>query len=170
MAALVSTARFSIVAFRWTTGPLAAILLAFSALATATVTGTFGASGAGESLRVDFECTGTPTCTGQFRLEERAQQCSNLLIQSGAITITGLNLAQSGPIQGSITLEGAETTITVLPNGTCVLVVNGSGSIPYTGTWNLATRTGTFTAIADVPFPGTFTSSPTAAPPIFPMT
>ena len=170
MARLASRARFPMVPARWATSAFAAILLGFSGLAMATVTGTFGASGSGESLRVDFECTGTPTCTGQYRLEERAQQCSNLLLHNGAITITGLNLAQSGPIQGSITLAGAETTITVLPNGTCVLVVTGSGSIPYTGTWNLATGTGTFTAVADVPFPGTFTSNPAAVPPIFPMT
>ena len=144
---------------------------AFAQSATTRVTGTFGASAAGESLLVTFTCTGTPVCAGQFNLVERDPLCSNLLTESNAFTMTGLNLAQSGPLQGTMTLAGADNQYTPLPNGTCVVAPGAADAqVPYSGTWDLATKTGTITVTAERPFPGTITADIAPPPPVFPMT
>lgn len=156
-----------------------AFLLAFPAApalaqsAAIRVSGSFGATSAthDESLMVTFSCTGTPTCAGQFSLVERTQNCSNPIAESNAFTMTGLDLAQSGPLQGTMTFVGANNQYTRLANGTCVIAPGATDAqVPYTGSWNLATKTGSITVTADEFFPGTFTADLAPPSPIFPMT
>ncbi len=93
-----------------------------------------------------FCCTGTPTCTGQYREEYRIPQCSNTLVASAEITITGLNLAQSGALQGSILSQGLGLRRgTRIANGSCTIIPGSYDdfTVTYTGNWNLATGTGT---------------------------
>jgi hypothetical protein len=146
---------------------------AFAQSATTQVRGSFGATSAthDESLLVTFSCTGTPTCAGQFNLVERTQNCSNSIVESNTFTMTGLNLAQSGPLQGTMTFAGANNQYTRLADGTCVVAPGATDAqVPYTGSWDLATKTGSITVTADEFFPGTFTADLAAPPPIFPMT
>ena len=152
---------------------LAACPLLALAQTTTQVTGTFGASSTthNESLVVTFNCTGAPTCAGQFNLAEQMQNCSNVVHESNAFTMTGLNLAQSGPLQGTLTLAKANNQYTRLADGTCVVAPGATDAlVPYTGTWNLATGAGTISVVGeDETFPGTFTANIAAPPPVFPM-
>ena len=150
------------------------LLVSTAAVAQSTtrVSGFFGqSSGPNEYLQVGFTCSGAPTCTGQYNLEERAPNCSNTFIEADTFAMTGLNLAQSGPIQGTMTLGKAENTYTRLSDGTCVIAPGATdATVPYSGTWNLATRTATITVFGgDHNFAGGFTAENTA-PPVFEMT
>ena len=152
--------------------PVVASLGAFAQTqGTTAVSGFFGGTfSATESVQVSFTCTGAPTCTGQDSIVERAVGCSNALVESHPFTMTGLNLAQSGPIQGTMTV-GPDSTITRNANGTCTLVFQATNSpVPYTGTWNAATRTATITVVGDRTYTGGFSAEIGAPAPIFPMT
>jgi len=48
-------------------------------------------------------CRGMPTCTGTYTSTMRESGCSNYLTFGGQFVINGLDLAQSGPIQGTFT-------------------------------------------------------------------
>ena len=118
-----------------------------------------------------FTCRGTPTCTGTFTTTVRSEDCPNFVTFVGTFTVTGLNLAQSGPISGSLTFSGIPDVIT-LGDGTCGLTPPaGSETLSYTGTWDLARSTATVTAVGDdFSFPVTLTADVTAPEPVFPMT
>jgi hypothetical protein len=116
-------------------------------------------------------CRGYPTCTGSFSAHARQAGCSNYLDFSGAFNVSGLNLARSGSLQGVITTQTYDTIR--LANGTCQLATQAiNETLPYTGSWNLETRTGTL-RIA-VSFEDTFnidfTADVNATAPVFPMT
>ena len=67
------------------------------------VTGTLIDSGPGgydENTRMT--CRGIPTCTGSYKAHVRQANCTNYLEHSGNFNATGLNLAQSGTLQGQI--------------------------------------------------------------------
>src|SRR5688572_4620050 len=112
---------------RWTLSLFVAqLVVSFAATAqsqgTTTVTGQFGqVTSPSDSLAVTFNCTGAPTCVGQVNIVERAPGCSNAMVESNPFTMTGLNLAQSGTLQGTM-LVGPDTSINRLSNGTCTLV------------------------------------------------
>ncbi|MDH5264954.1 MAG: hypothetical protein OEX21_09420, partial [Betaproteobacteria bacterium] len=146
--------------------------LAFAqASATTRVSGSFGGSDSVGSLQITFTCTGTPTCTGQFNLVETDSFCANTITESDAFTMTGLNLGQSGALQGTMTFAKADNQYTRLANGNCVIAPGATDAVvPYTGTWDLATRTGSITVVAEQSFPGTIKADLTPPPPVFPMT
>ena len=115
---------------------------------------------------VALVCTGTPTCRGEVTIP--APGC-------GTVTsvMTGLNLAQSGSVQG---------TISQLVN-TCQLPMVTEFVYSYAGTWNLGANAGAFSVtridcfvggqsacdLIDRPlFTGTFTTE-ADLPPVFPM-
>lgn len=105
-----------------TTIGLAAFALPGVALAQAAsaVSGSFGFTAVEATVLITFNCTGTPTCTGRYTYTEKVDFCTNTFRQSDAYTMTGLNLAQSGAIQGTIRLAKGDYSITRLANGACV--------------------------------------------------
>ena len=69
--------------------------------------GSLVASGpGGYDERTLMSCRGAPTCTGEYRAHVRQEGCVNYTDFSGSIVITGLNLAQSGALQGTLTARG----------------------------------------------------------------
>ena len=158
----------------------AALSLGVSAqtIINAQVSGTFGKQFVEDGVvHGNFDCTGTPTCTGQFSVSYRESGCINTFALSEAITITGLNLAQSGGIQGTLTLAKADFDLDHRADGTCAIRPGpvGDAVFPYSGTWNVSTGAGTFTFTinsepGDNDVPGTFTATVTAPTPVFPMT
>ena len=132
-----------------------------------------GTLGGGTSVVGQFTCTGAPTCSGQYREEYRNPDCSNSLIASDAISITGVNLGQSGPLQGSFLFKNWDFGWTVNANGTCTINPGTYSDLTasYSGSWNLATTTANFNIVffEGATVPGTFKADITAAPPVFPM-
>ena len=121
-----------------------------------------------------FSCTGAPTCNGQYREEYRNPGCSNSLIASDAISITGVNLGQSGPLQGSFFFKNWDFGWTVNANGTCTINPGtySDSTASDSGSWNLATTTANFNILVffeGATVPGTFKADITAAAPVFPM-
>ena len=127
-----------------------------------------GPMGYDEVTRIS--CRGIPTCAGTYTSTVRKENCTNYMTISGDIGFTGLNLGQSGPIQGGITVVHFDTIR--LAGGVCTPGQQTQEILTYTGTWNLATQTGNITLRAtdnnDV-FPLTFKADITAPPPVFPM-
>jgi hypothetical protein len=141
---------------------------------TTKVTGSYnGTLGGGTSVVGEFTCTGTPTCVGQYREEYRNPGCSNSLIASDAISVTGVNLGQSGSLQGNIYFKNWDFGWDVNANGTCTIKPGTYSDLTatYSGNWNLATATGTFNIVfwAGATVPGSFKADITAPPPVFPM-
>jgi hypothetical protein len=119
-----------------------------------------------------FSCRGMPTCSGTYTSTVRHANCSNYNTFGGEFVATGLNLTQSGPIQGTLTFTPGWVEAIRQPDGTCVL---GTPTPPeivlFAGTWDLATGTGTVIASSSdgEHSPVTFTANVTAPPPVFPM-
>lgn len=158
---------------------LAAILLSAASLAasaqsgTALVTGTIsGPMGPGVFEHVVFNCTGTPTCTGQYTESYKIDECSNSLDFSGVITITGMNLAVTGSFEGQLTMASWLYGIERQTDGSCRIVPPiEPATFPYRASWNAATGTGSITMGAGgFEVPGTFKANVSAPPPVFPMT
>ncbi len=123
--------------------------------------------------RVDivFTCSGAPTCTGQYSLDETDPGCSNRLVLSGALVMSGLELANSGPVHGMFTLDGADYYTDRRSDGTCGVGARAPAALPFTGSWNAEAGTGAFTvAIPDAMLSGTFKADIARPPPVFPMT
>lgn len=125
----------------------AALSLGAAAQATTStkVTGSYnGSLGGNTSVQGEFSCTGTPTCTGQYREEYRNPGCTNSLVASAGITISGLNLGQSGALQGSILLKAWDFSWNSNADGSCTIIPGSYDdfTVTYTGNWNLATGTG----------------------------
>ena len=157
---------------RWAAGVLlGGVWICAWAQSTAVVSGTARETGSfGYDETIAFSCTGTPTCTGTYTITVRWENCPSFVTHSGPFTVTGLNLAASGPIQGTVTLLNLadQSSCTIQPS-------SGSETLTYTGTWNLATGTasGTFSGSDDggpFSFPFTFTATVDAPPPVFGMT
>lgn len=95
-----------------------------------------------------FTCRGAPTCNGTFSTSTRlVANCNNLVTLSGTFAVTGLNLAASGPIQGTITFVGLEDSWTRNPDGTCVVLTTNTQSVNYAGTWDRTLGSGSFTTV-----------------------
>jgi hypothetical protein len=150
---------------------VAALLLASTAWAEdLKVTFSFGDRtflGSNFPAGVAFECTGTPTCRNEITLQSPG---------CGSVTsvVTGLNLAQSGSVGGTISQKVS------ICQGTVTEFI-----YHYAGTWNLAANQGSFNvsrtdciidgmaqsfcdATGAPPFTGTFKTE-VALPPVFPM-
>jgi hypothetical protein len=121
-----------------------------------------------------FTCTGAPTCTGQFTDTWYDPRCTNGLVASNVIVITGLNLTQSGPISGTMTLKNWNFEYTV-GTGQCAVVPGTLSDVtrPYAGNWNASTGTASISIafFPDWSVPGTLNANFAAPPaPVFPMT
>jgi hypothetical protein len=93
-----------------------------AAQSNAVVSGTLRETGSfGYDETIVFSCTGLPTCTGTYTNTIRHEHCSNFNTFSGPFTITGLNLAASGPISGTLTFAGLRDSISNPGATTCVL-------------------------------------------------
>jgi hypothetical protein len=147
--------------------------------ANALVSGTFsGPAGDSDSVAGTFSCSGSPTCTGRYSATSRISGCTNNLTETDVLTITGLNLVKSGTFQGNMVISGTEWMVTFNANGTCSYQPGSryTDTYPYTGSWNLSTRTGTMSLSLGpdslgnpVTLPFTFKAELSAPPPVFPM-
>ncbi|HYC37953.1 MAG TPA: hypothetical protein VEC19_16100 [Usitatibacter sp.] len=150
----------------------AAIAAAQSTNPNAKVTGRFqGSLGADAHEVLEFSCFGSPTCTGQYNEEFRVDHCSNTLTMGGTITITGLQLGQSGALQGNVTMSHWDFEVQSQSDGTCRIGNAAPASFSYTGHYNAGTFSGTLTMdVHGFSLPGTFAANTNSAPPVFPMT
>ena len=133
--------------------------------------GFFNASGsAGYDEQAIIVCRGMPTCTGEYKSHVREGSCVNYVDSTGSVLITGLNLTQSGSLQGTVRTTFVD--IVRAANGVCSHagpVITEQAS--YTGLWNLATQRGTLHVVfgpgdeADIQF----TADLVAPEPVFPM-
>ena len=163
--------------------PLAG-LLALGALAqgvpatriSGTVTAIFPAGGGtAVTFNCDFASGASGPCTGSYSASIQEAGCSNTFKLANAIAISGLNLTQPGPIQGSVTATNADYEDTGNPDGTCSIVPGTFRDFAdtFTGTWDGTTGLITFSLEVDsngmtYRATGTFTAVSTA-PPVFPM-
>ena len=138
------------------------------------VTGTLIQTGPlGYDENTKITCRGIPTCTGSYAAHVRQENCTNYTDHSGTFSATGLNLAQSGTLQGTIVTTTPD--IRRLANNTCVFTGQIiTETMTYTGSWNLATRSGTLRVTgpsgANDIFNIDITADLTATAPVFPMT
>ena len=149
---------------------MAAVQPAFAQLSQARVKGSYSGNDPGGEYHGSFECIGTPTCRGSFADNDRPQNCSNFITTAGGFEMTGLNLAQPGPIQGTILFRGLEYDSVRDANGTCRYVPrsNPDFSSTYTGHWD--GTTGTILVAASEPQdPATPVTFKVEVPPVFPM-
>lgn len=117
-----------------------------------------------------LSCRGMPTCTGTFTTTVREAGCSNYINFGGQFVVTGLNLAQSGPIQGTFTLTPGFYNFIRQQDGTCRLGDEQPPEIlQYAGTWDLASGIGTVVVGGEQPTTVRFTATVSAPPPVFPM-
>jgi hypothetical protein len=130
-------------------------------------TGSFG-----YDFTFTFSCRGAPTCTGTYAVRERFENCANFNERSGRFVVTGLNLATSGPIQGTLTLHDIGEQV-----GCGYGNSSSDETLTYAGTWNLATgaASGTITGIdhedgSTFTFPFSLTANVDAPAPVFEMT
>jgi hypothetical protein len=156
--------------------PLAAVA---QTLSTAVVTGRFdGTVGYewepefGTEKHITFTCTGTPTCSGQYTESVKRYYCPNTIQISGTIRITGLNLSSTGSLTGNVTLGSGWYDVNHVSGGNCTLgQYISSATLPYSGSWNSATATGSMLMRESIgELPGTFSAAVSAPPPVFPMT
>jgi hypothetical protein len=164
---------------QWLVALFIAVMWSPAAAQTTTprVTGSFGAQlSPGESVHGTFSCTGSPTCIGQFSMVLTDPAfCNHELRFTNDFVVTGMNLSQSGTIQGTVSLAGIDYNDPPqgMRPGVCTARPGPPNVLPYTGTFDLATGTGSFTFLAgDNPagphqIPGTFKVD---LPPVFPMT
>ena len=141
-----------------------------AAQSTARVTGDLTGTAPGVfTLTLTFECTGAPTCTGTYRAVWQVSGCSNSIVVTDKIVITGVGFTP-GPLSGRATLTNLEIDGGITPPGICTVTENFDFDDTYTGTSD--GTTGTFTVMpADFPgatFTGHFTLS-RVAPPVFQM-
>ncbi|QJR14339.1 hypothetical protein [Usitatibacter palustris] len=135
----------------------------------------------GSGFDAEFDCSFASgvsgACTGNLRITEHPEGCSNSITLNGTMALIGLDLSQPGPISGQFQHTEPDFNLIHNPNGTCGATWNPSNSWsePFTGTWNGTTAsisftapeshegvnytiTGGFTLEADPPFPMTVTS------------
>src|SRR5688572_4170745 len=135
-----------------------------------TVTGSFAGGDQFGNASFTFTCTGTPTCSGTYTVLLDEFKCSNRSTITSQIVVTGLNLAAPGPLQGTMTLDGADFDLGMGPN--CVVSNAAPKITPYIGQWNGTSGTLQVDMPDDGPGPGYFRLTGTisvAAAPVFAM-
>ena len=134
------------------------------------LTGTINIVGGAPLDTVTFTCFGRPTCSGTYSETVREVGCSNAATMTGNITITGVNLATSGPISGDVTISN-DYSVTANGNGTCTYVVIASPfTVSYAGTWNGTSGAITLSVGAGFTVTGTLSQGAGRTPQVFPMT
>lgn len=140
------------------------------------VSGTVSGTAAdGGSVAISFTCVGAPFCQGTYSGTIRDGGCSNSFAVSGALTVTGFDLA-SGVLGGTVVLQNGNTHDQQNADGTCSIKSITDQSVAYSGTFSGGGGTLTFTGTngSGMPFsiPGSFTVSgigstppPTSTPP-----
>ncbi|HSN21668.1 MAG TPA: hypothetical protein VLS49_13380 [Usitatibacter sp.] len=78
-----------------------------------------------------FECSGSPTCTGEFVVVSQDSGCSNPVSVAGTIQLTAPDLSVAGPVSGSGTLT-ADWSSQHNADGTCTPVAGSTRSQPLT--------------------------------------
>jgi hypothetical protein len=139
----------------------------------AVVTGSARETGTlGYEFTMSFSCRGLPNCVGTYTSTERFENCSNVNTASDRMSLSGLNLAASGAIQGSLVLENVPEEAGCFYKASSTPV-----TLTYTATWNATTgtATGTLTGIdhddnTTFSFPFSLTANVDAPAPVFPMT
>ncbi len=93
-----------------------------------------------------FECSGSPTCTGEFVVIPQDSGCSNPVASAGTIQLTVPDLSVAGPVSGSGVLtfssdrqHNADGTCTPVPGSAT------SDSITFSGTSDGTTASVTYT-------------------------
>ena len=120
----------------------------------------------GSHFQGTFSCSGTPICSGRYEIKEHEAGCNNDFVRVDELVITGLNLAQPGPILGQISVKNADVDHVRDSNGTCTIVPGSfvDKVFSYSGTWsgsvgnivivdNQKLTNATFTAIVNAPPP-----------------
>jgi hypothetical protein len=137
------------------------LLLAATGVHATQVSGSFS-GGNGWHIDGNYTCSlnGT-TCSGFVSFSQRESGCSNASTYSNTMTISGINLSQSGTFVGTVTLTGPALDFTRNPNGTCTYALNGSITdvIPMTGMWNGTCGTLTLTGTDSDNLPFTLTGA-----------
>lgn len=122
------------------------LALAGSAGAQTSVPDVVGVASDGTGAQLYFECSGSPSCTGQFAVVSQEAGCSNPVGVAGSIQITVPDLSKPGPVSGSGALV-ADWSSQHNADGTCT--PNGSGAatnaISFSGTSDGVTASVTFT-------------------------
>jgi hypothetical protein len=130
------------------------------------VKGNFAAA-APAMAQVLFDCTGLPTCTGRFMARIQEPGCSNPVTFSDAFTMTGLQLAQRGSLQGTIRLANALNHTVRNADGTCSHRESSQDFFAaFTGTWDGLTATFSFPQPEGPMISGSFRVD---LPPVFEM-
>ena len=92
---------------------------------------------------IKFACRGIPTCRGVFTTTIKLPNCTNEYSFGGDVVLTGLNLLQSGAVQGTFTATPDFAPPILLPGGLCAAgTPQGVSQFTFTGTWDLRTATG----------------------------
>ena len=103
----------------------------------------------------------------------REENCPNYVDFQGTVTINGLTLGQSGPLQGTAVVTD-HPVIRPPGGGACqVAAQTRTTTHAFTGTWNLATKRGTLNVAGSEPGEVAvlnFGADLTATEPVFPMT
>ena len=150
---------------------LVVVLLPCAAMAQVRISGTFFLEDGGGLIDGTFQCAGSPICQGEYTVTVRNIGCSNLFRLRDTFTMTGVNVAQPGTAQGTVTLRNALFNDQQHADGTCSIRPGTFRDLTmnYTGHWD-GTR-GSFISqyreggdSFDVP--GTFKVD---VPPVFPM-
>lgn len=96
--------------------------------------------------QIFFECSGSPTCTGEFVVVSQEAGCSNPVGVAGTIQLTVPDISKPGPVSGSGTLV-AEWATQRNADGTCTPTQDGAATNPITfsGTSDGVTASVTYT-------------------------
>jgi hypothetical protein len=121
---------------------------------------------------IKVACRGIPTCRGSFTTTIKLATCTNEYAFGGDVVITGLNLLQSGSIQGTFTATPDFAPPIQLPGGACAAgPPQGVTQMTFTGNWDLRTASGSaLLRGANETIPFNFRADLTAPEPVFELT
>ncbi len=142
-----------------------------------TVNGSINATGIGGQIaQFTFTCKGANPCTGTYKGLLNSSGCSNSFNLFDVVTILGLDLAQSGAIQGELTLKNAGFNDSKNADGTCSVRSETIRNIrlPFGGIWNGTNGTLTFPQRTDgdgtaIVLTGAFSATRVVPVPVFPL-
>ena len=122
------------------------LALAGAAGAQTPVPDVVGVASDGSGAQLYFECSGSPTCSGQFAVVSQEAGCSNPVAVAGSIQITVPDLSKPGPVSGSGALV-ADWSSQHNADGTCTPTGGGTATNPisFTGTSDGVTANVTYT-------------------------
>ena len=132
-------------AWRGAACAFAILLLALAGRAGAQVTGAdlIGVATGGTD-QFYFECSGSPSCAGEFVVISQQSGCSNLVATAGTVQLTVPDLSVAGPVSGSGVLT-AEWNSQQNADGTCTPVAGShSNPISFSGTSDGVTASVTY--------------------------